>query len=281
MKTIFRTVLDIVWYLVLFVLIQLIAMKVVNLGTLLVHGMDFQEALRHAAKHTMLSTTAVILSSGLSSALTMLIFGGVKWVPLSRSYVQSRPWGTLFWVVLLSLGTLIPSTWMIEQLEIDVPSGVERMLMALLGSPWGYLVVGVLTPIAEEMVFRGAILRTLRKSLQQTTPWIPIALSALIFGLAHGNFAQFPHAFLMGLLLGWMYVRTNSIIPGVVFHWINNSSVFILYNVLPQTANLRLVEIFGGSQRAVWLSLLFSLCIFLPALFQLQRRLHPAEEKLK
>ena len=271
MKTIFRTVLDIVWYLVLFVLIQLMAMKVVNLGTLLVHGMDFQEALRYAAKHTMLSTTTVILSSGLSSALTMLIFGGFKWVPLSRSYVQSRPWGTLLWVILLSLGTLIPSTWMIEQLEIDVPSGVERMLMALLGSPWGYLVGEVLIPIAEEMVFRGAILRTLRKSFQQTTPWIPIALSALIFGLAHGNFAQFPHAFLMGLLLGWMYVRTNSIIPGVVFHCINNSSVFILYNVMPQTANLRLVEIFGGSQRAVWLSLLFSLCIFLPSLFQLQR----------
>lgn len=50
MKTIFRTVLDIVWYLVLFVLIQLMAMKVVNLGTLLVRGMDFQEALRYAAK---------------------------------------------------------------------------------------------------------------------------------------------------------------------------------------------------------------------------------------
>lgn len=65
MKTIFRTVLDIVWNLVLFVLIQLIAMKVVNLGTLLVHGMDFQEALRHAAKHAMLSTTTIILSSGL------------------------------------------------------------------------------------------------------------------------------------------------------------------------------------------------------------------------
>ena len=86
MKTIFRTVLDIVWYLVLFVLIQLIAMKVVNLGTLLVHGMDFHEALRHVAKHAMLSTKTVILSSGLSSALTMLIFGGFKWVPLSRSY---------------------------------------------------------------------------------------------------------------------------------------------------------------------------------------------------
>jgi membrane protease YdiL (CAAX protease family) len=85
------------------------------------------------------------------------------------------------------------------------------------------------------------------------------------------NPAQMPHAFLVGLLLGWMYYRTDSIVPGVVFHWVNNSVAYVLYNLYPDPS-LKLADILGGEQ-SVWLALVFSLLIFLPALFQMNLRL--------
>ena len=53
----------------------------------------------------------------------------------------------------------------------------------------------------------------------------------------------------------------------------NNTIVYVVYKLLPQTADSTLLELFGGSQRAVWMSLLCSMCIFLPALFQVISRI--------
>jgi membrane protease YdiL (CAAX protease family) len=134
---------------------------------------------------------------------------------------------------------------------------------------WGYFVVGLLAPLAEELVFRGAVLRALLR--WKSNPWVGIVISALLFALIHMNPAQMPHAFLVGLLLGWMYYRTDSIVPGVVFHWVNNTVAYVLYNVYPNP-DITLLDLFG-TQRTVLMALGFSLCIFLPALFQLNLRL--------
>ena len=104
-----------------------------------------------------------------------------------------------------------------------------------------------------------------------------IVAVALLFGLVHGNVAQFIHAFLLGLLLGWLYWRSGSIVPGIVLHWTNNTIVYVVYKLLPQTADSTLLELFGGSQRAVWMSLLCSMCIFLPALLQVIGRIRKQE----
>jgi len=105
-----------------------------------------------------------------------------------------------------------------------------------------------------------------------------IVISALLFALVHVNPAQMPHAFLCGLLLGWMYYRTDSVVPGVIFHWVNNTIAYILYNVLPDP-NAPLIEIFKGGENTVHLALLFSLCILVPAILQLNLRMHKATIK--
>lgn len=278
MNKVGKHILDIGLYLVVFFMLQLVVTYAVNISSLLYNGMDLGTAVQYLQAHSLLSTMTVIIISAVSAVLTIVLFMWLRWTPMSASYIRSKPWITLFWVVLLALGAILPSTWMLEQMEIEVPSAVERMLTALMGNRWGYVAVGILVPIAEEVVFRGAILRTLLQLFARRSAWIAIVVSALLFGLAHGNMAQFPHAFLMGLLLGWMFVRTGSIVPGIVLHWVNNSTIFILYNVIPNSANAKVIDIFGGSQRAVWMALLFSLCIFLPALFQLSKRLKKADE---
>lgn len=225
-----------------------------------------------------LDVNTMLAVFGVSSVLTILLFTFCKWSPFSRTYLQSHPWSALFWVILLTMGTIIPSVWFEELIGADImPEDQKDMLMKLMKEPEGYIVVGILVPVAEEMVFRGAILRKLLEIFHSGMYWWAIVLSALLFGVVHGNMAQGLHAFLLGLLLGWMYWRTNSIVPGIVLHWINNTVAFVLYNLIPGAEDARLVDIFGGDQRSVYLALAFSLCIFLPSLYQLTIRLKKEE----
>ena len=160
-----------------------------------------------------------------------------------------------------------------EQLNLTLPIEMEEVLKSMMSNRWGYLALGILAPIAEEMVFRGAILRSLLRYFNGRMPWIPIVVSALLFGLVHGNVAQSSNAFLMGLLLGWFYHRTGSIVPGIVLHWINNTVAYVMYQLLPHQADGRLIDLFHGDDKRMYLGLLCSLLIFAPALFQLSFRL--------
>ena len=79
-------------------------------------------------------------------------------------------------------------------------------------------------PIFEEIIYRHLLLRSL-KPIGDTPA---IIISALVFGLAHGNFDQFAYAFLSGIIFGLMAVRYNTIIPGMVLHLINNFFVTVI-----------------------------------------------------
>ena len=91
------------------------------------------------------------------------------------------------------------------------------------------------------------------------------------------NPAQMPHAFVIGLLLGWMYWRTGSILPGVAYHWANNSMAYILYNIYPNP-DIKLIDVLG-SQQHVLMAMGFSLLILLPAIFQLNIWMKRANEE--
>ena len=214
------------------------------------------------------SATSFILTTALFSVVTVVVFLWAKWSEVSRHWIRKRPWVTLIWCVVAALGAIIPSVWLQEHMP-ELPNLAEDAFDMIMKDRWGYVAVGLLAPLAEELVFRGAILRALLQWCSK--PWVGIALSALFFAVAHMNPAQFPHAFLIGLLLGWMYYRTDSIIPGIVYHWINNSVAYVMYNLYPNP-DITLTDLFG-SERTVLMAVGFSLLIFLPALFQLNGRL--------
>ena len=219
-------------------------------------------------KDQVMNATGVIITMALFSLITMAVFLIAKWSVVSRHWVRTRPWFVLFWCVVAALGALVPSVWLQEHMP-ELPNLVEGEFDMIMKDRMGYFVVGLLAPLAEEMVFRGAILRSLLR--WKSNPWVGIVISAILFAVIHMNPAQMPHAFLIGLLLGWMYWRTDSIVPGVVYHWVNNTVAYILYNIYPNP-DLTLLDLFGSEQK-VWMALGFSLLIFLPSLFQLNQRL--------
>ncbi|MBP5425190.1 MAG: CPBP family intramembrane metalloprotease [Prevotella sp.] len=218
------------------------------------------------------NATNMIIAMTASSIVVLALFLYFRWAEVSRSYVQSRPWATLFWCALAAMGAIIPSQCL-QELMPKLPNIVEEEFDMILRDRWGYFAIGLLAPVCEELVFRGAVLR----ALLRWTPrhWLAIAISALLFALIHANPIQMPHAFLIGLLLGWLYYRTDSIVPGIVYHWVNNSIAYVVYNFYPDP-QMELIDLFG-SQRTVAAAVLFSLLILLPALYQLNLRLRKAK----
>ncbi len=264
------------WFLIVFLLLQIIVTFGVSTGWLLHRGLTVEQAMANISNNTLnYDATALILIQVVFALVVVILFAACRWSPFSRRYLQSRPWAVLVWVLVLACGTVIPSMFLEEKLGMEMPESLEHIFSLMLSRSEGYVCVGLLVPLAEEMVFRGAILRVLLKVFNEQWHWVAIVLSALLFGLAHGNMPQFFHASLIGLLLGWMYYRTDSILPGVVFHWMNNSIAFAAFNLYPQTSDATLTELLG-SERMVWYAVGCSLLIMLPALFQLAIRMRKA-----
>ena len=76
----------------------------------------------------------------------------------------------------------------------------------------------VIAPVTEEYMFRGILLRTLSKY----GATFGIVTSAFMFGLMHGNMAQTPMAFLLGLVMGYVTIKSGNIRQSIFIHMFNN-----------------------------------------------------------
>ena len=81
--------------------------------------------------------------------------------------------------------------------------------------------VSILTPILEELLFRGFILGVLLKCYNNR---VAIVISAMIFAIVHEPVA-IGMAFGGGVIYGWLRVRTGSIVPSMISHIIWNSFI--------------------------------------------------------
>ena len=91
----------------------------------------------------------------------------------------------------------------------------------------------IIAPIIEELLYRGVLLRT----LERYGKWFAIIISALVFGLMHGNAVQFPVAFVIGLLFGYLTLK-YSIGLSITLHILNNLSVEIIGRISAFSENI-------------------------------------------
>jgi membrane protease YdiL (CAAX protease family) len=116
--------------------------------------------------------------------------------------------------------------------NIPMPEFINEAFEELAISPIILILsVGVVAPIYEEVLFRGIILKGMAKKIN---PTIALVISALFFALMHMNIPQGINAFLLGLVIGVIYLRTESIYLSIFAHFVNNflaislSSLFML-----------------------------------------------------
>ena len=128
---------------------------------------------------------------------------------------------TLAVLVLLDpLISLIPMPDSFKQILEDMMSGQ---------SPWVIILMVIGAPILEELLFRGIILDGF---LHHYSPKKAIIWSSILFGLVHLNPWQFVAAFTGGLLIGWIYWQTRSLLPAMFIHFVMNFSSFLLQFIL-------------------------------------------------
>ena len=260
-----RQILDIALFFIMFLLIQMVVIG---------GGVKLYDMIKGAGSTNLLTNGNLMVGlTLLNSVVVGAVFMALRWSPFSRSYMQKRPWAVLIWTALLALGSIPLSDALSSLTNVKMPAEELQLLTTLVTHPWGWIAVGVLVPIAEEMVFRGAILRTLLNLCGHRWRWGAIVLSALLFGLAHGNMAQLLNATLLGCLLGWLYYRSGSIAPGIVFHMVNNSVAVLLVRLMPGSADMQLVDLFACDTPRLILFMLCALCVFVPSLWQLRQRL--------
>lgn len=176
-------------------------------------------------------TGAETPSAPLLAAAYVVAFGGALWfgVLISRSsfreVLRITPFpssvlvpmiAALFglWVVIIEILAFVTRAIPIDQ------SMMEEMSKLLFKSLWvGIPLVVVAAPVMEEALFRGIILRGL---LERYPPGRAVVLNAVFFAAAHFNIWQLPASFGTGLFLGWVYLRTRSLVLCIMLHAFHN-----------------------------------------------------------
>jgi uncharacterized protein len=109
----------------------------------------------------------------------------------------------------------------------------NKMLLETIKQPVPYFfMIVIAAPILEELFFKGIILDGFLKNYK---PKYAILASAFLFAVIHGNLPQGIGAFLSGILIGWVYWKTGSVLSGIIIHLINNLVSFISVMLTPET----------------------------------------------
>ncbi len=148
-----------------------------------------------------------------SQVYAQSLFYTVTWVP--RAAIVA--WG------LVGLASLVAQTGTPIDVFVESELGFVGGLLLLLGG-------AVLGPIAEELLFRGALLPWLATFL---SPWRAIVASGLLFGalhLHHGLSIVGP--FVIGLILGWARARSNGLLVPILLHMTFNAMALTMLVLL-------------------------------------------------
>jgi sodium transport system permease protein len=105
---------------------------------------------------------------------------------------------------------------------IDVPKERVSVLAKTLETPplvVALLAMAVLPAVCEEIMFRGVVLRAFAGAWP---PWAAVAASAALFSAYHINLPQALPTFTLGLALGALALRSGSVYPTMIAHFVNN-----------------------------------------------------------
>lgn len=96
----------------------------------------------------------------------------------------------------------------------------------------GYMIlflsyVCVVGPVLEEIIFRGFILKSMQKYGNLTA----IIVSSILFSMFHLNLVQFVNPVLMGIVLGFIAIKSKSVVASIIAHIFNNTITFMLAGI--------------------------------------------------
>lgn len=200
------------------------------------------------AAGTPLSKASLGLISALLETVSLLaslyFFGLVRnkkpWSALGFTR-PSPKWAAIGLVIGFFVIPLAAVLTLLIQVVLKLPNENPQLEYLLPGEfSWGgllagLLLVGVMVPIAEEAYFRGLLFQTMRNRWRMS---VSLVASSAIFGIVHGDIAVAGMAFILGVILGWVFERSQSLWTAIIVHAINNSVKIIAIYAIVGLGNL-------------------------------------------
>ena len=158
----------------------------------------------------------------------------------SSHFGPFKGWSIVLITVALSFATMftadLPNYWnyklttLSPALKLFYDRFVALMEEMTSGGPFwsSFLLTAIFAPIFEEWLCRGMVLRGL---LTQMKPGWAIVVSALFFALIHLNPWQALNAFIIGVVMGYVYYKTGSLWLTMLIHFVNNGFAVIMANI--------------------------------------------------
>ncbi|MBN2853768.1 MAG: CPBP family intramembrane metalloprotease [Clostridia bacterium] len=189
----------------------------------------------------------LIVSAVISSIISFGLFSFKNPHMIDSLKMRSFNWKFSVIAVLLVVPVIGLSNFIVDIVLYFFPESIEAyestITTLMEGTPVILLIIGIgiIAPIVEELIFRGFIFKRLKDSFPV---WAAILIQALFFAVVHGNLVQMSYAFAVGLILGIIVYKSNSLYPAIILHIINNSVSTvsdmyfnnILYYILPLIA---------------------------------------------
>lgn len=214
-----------VCYLLLFLLCQVLATAVFTLAAALsllpVWSGDPTGLVSAAMAMVMSKAGLITLISDLAALVILTAFFLVRRKkPLAEAgLVRTEPAcvgaacaaAPLLYAAVTLVMSLLPEAWLESYIDASAALAQDDVFTVL--------ATVVLAPITEEVIFRGLIFSRLERAMPG---WLAAVLSALAFGLCHGQPVWMAYAFVLGLVFAFLRLRTGSILPSMLAHFIFN-----------------------------------------------------------
>ncbi len=180
-----------------------------------------------------LAAEAVALIAG------VVLFGKLRrkysWAQLGFKSV-SLSWWLVAFVLTVAAAIIGGIAAVLVQLMLGLPQENPQLeMLAPVGFSWPAAIAmtflgGIAVPVAEELFFRAVIHRW---ASERWGVVVGSLLGSFLFGLAHVSPPLIAFAFVMGLVIAFVYERTQSLVPGLIIHIINNTlKIMLIYALL-------------------------------------------------
>ena len=219
---------------------------------------------------TYTTTGIAMILSGIAMIWHLIHFKYVKFNLKSFGEVSGKTIG-------LSIPLIVAGMLFINLCSefLGLPDLMQDTFLGMSRNVFGIISITIMAPLVEELLFRGAIQGyMLRKGMK---PLNAILIASAIFGIVHMNPIQVPFAFAIGMIFGWLYYRTGSVIPGIVGHFINNSIACIqIAASTKEELNTTTIEWLGAGPTYALFAL--SLAVMIGMFLYLKKRLPAAPD---
>lgn len=207
--------------------------------------------------------SAMALGLFLSAAGMLLFIHFTKLFRFRMSIFRSMEFKPLLYSALLVFASMFALNifvqWFpLEDILVDEFDGLTHTLL-------GAFTISILAPVLEEVMFRGAIQGYMMRRFNN--PWVAILAAALVFGVFHLNPVQVVYATLLGIVFGWIYYRTRSLLSVIVGHVLNNTLATVFMLFFPEEESLEVLagessSAMGGASEIVAFVVFAALSIF-------------------